>query len=164
MVFDDANFSQIRCRLIRYFAGNGADNPDDLASETMLRAVRNQAAGVIVESLEPYCLGIAHNVWLENCRSRNRQPSLPDWLQALAPAPPHAEPREACLKYCLKKALTRDEANLIQAYYGYSGAKPDHRQLAEDLRISEQQLRLRAFRIRRKLQSCIQHCMAKRNS
>lgn len=65
-----------------------------------------------------------------------------------------------CLERCMQK-LTPDNRQLVLQYYQEEKrAKIDHRrQLAEQLGIALNALRIRAHRIRASLQECVQTCL-----
>ena len=71
--------------------------------------------------------------------------------------------REECLHSCLKK-LTSEERKVIVDYYAKEKqAKIDHRnQLAQQLQITRENLRVKVYRIRRPLRKCIERCLERK--
>ena len=103
-----------------------------------------------------YFYGVAHKVHLEYVR---RKP---------APAPPplptessdEIERESDCLERCMRQ-LTADNRELLMQYYQEEKrAKINQRkQLAEQLGIALNALRIRAYRIRATPQQCVPHCL-----
>jgi RNA polymerase sigma factor (sigma-70 family) len=71
-----------------------------------------------------------------------------------------SEMREDCLRSCLQK-LTSEKRDLVLAYYAKEKqAKIDHRiEMARQLGVSTETLRVRMHRIRATLEECIKHCL-----
>src|SRR5829696_7990026 len=136
-------YELIRTGLINFFTGRGHCEAEDLADETInrvisrLHEVSNQVTG------EParYFFGVARKVQLEYLRRRV----------------PHAPPESAIdsdrveLEYrCLEKCMARlspENRDLVLRYYELDGrAKIEKRkQLAEELEIAPNALRIRAY-------------------
>jgi len=150
-------YERIRWRLIAILAARGCRIPEDLADETVDR-VAGRVADIrdsYVGDKGIYFLGVMNNVHHEYLK----RPALR----------PLVEPREdveakerihVCLDRCLDK-LAPHSRRLIERYYAQDKrAKIDLRRgLAHELGISASNLRLRALRIREKLQTCIEQCL-----
>ena len=150
-------YEKIRWRLITIFAARECPVPEELADETMDRVARRVAdiRETYVGDKALYFLGVANNVPHE-------------YLKRPAPAepPPENDTEETeraylCLERCLER-LPADSKLLIRRYYSEEKqAKIELRkQLADELGVSLNTLRLRALRIREKLQACIERCLA----
>src|SRR5262249_12867895 len=93
-------------------------------------------------------------------RLSNPPPLPPD-----PPAPPEADPdherRRDCLDRCLDR-LGRARRNLVLRYYKEDGQSKigDRKKLAEELGVDRNALRIRVYRIRAKLETCIESCLA----
>ena len=150
-------YERIRWRLIAILASRGCRIPEELADETIDRVARRvadiQATYVGDKSL--YFLGVMNNVHHEYLkRPRLSAPALP-------PADSIAkEQTYACLDKCVEK-LTPHAREIIERYYAADKrAKINLRKrIAAALGISDNNLRLRALRIRAKLQVCIERCL-----
>jgi DNA-directed RNA polymerase specialized sigma24 family protein len=71
--------------------------------------------------------------------------------------------RVECLKHCLEKLPLESREMILNYYQGEKRAKIDSRQkLADSLSLSAHVLRNRAYRLRDKLQTCVDGCMKKR--
>lgn len=69
--------------------------------------------------------------------------------------------RIACLEKCMRK-LEADERKLISIYYQSKNKIEARENLSGELEITKQNLRIRAFRIRKKLQKCVNKCVNKK--
>ena len=132
---------------------------EEIVDETIDRVVRKvpQIADSYKGDPAPYCYGVARNVIHE--WERRRRPPVP-------PPPPspdvvkEKEWRDACLRRCLKKLSPKDQ-DLLLDYYALDGREKieRRRQLAAELGISENALRIRLSRLRATLKDCMQECL-----
>jgi DNA-directed RNA polymerase specialized sigma24 family protein len=152
-----SNYEEIRWRLIAILASRGCRSPEELADETIDRVARRVAdiQDTYVGEKALYFLGVMNNVHHEYLKR-----------PALLPPPVAAddvdtrEKTHACLESCLQK-LSPNSRKLIERYYAADKqAKIDLRKLiAMEFGIGINTLRLRALRIREKLQTCIERCV-----
>jgi RNA polymerase sigma factor (sigma-70 family) len=146
----------------RWLYRAGAQNAEDLASESVLRLLRNLSNGAQIENLDAYVCQVAKNVLREFRRQKSREVELSAAIASTASlnSYPAAELLARCLECCKKQCLSELELVVIEAYYGAGPArKSQHRrELAVRLNLSENAMRLAAFRARRKLYDCIQRC------
>jgi DNA-directed RNA polymerase specialized sigma24 family protein len=150
-------YEKIRWRLIAILASRGCSIPEELADETIDRVARRVAdiqSGYTGDKAI-YFLGVMNNVHHEYLR----RPPLPRLVQP-SPDSDAKETVHSCLDSCLDK-LAPHSRQLIERYYAENKrAKIDLRKLiARELGISPTTLRLRALRIREKLQKCIDGCV-----
>jgi DNA-directed RNA polymerase specialized sigma24 family protein len=150
-------YEQIRWRLIAVLASRGCSLAEELADETIDRVARrvSDIQETYVGDKAIYFLGVMNNVHHEYLR----RPQLP----RLVERSDNVEIKEEtylCLDNCLDK-LAPHSRQMIERYYaGSKRAKIDARKLiARELGINATTLRLRALRIREKLQTCIQQCL-----
>src|SRR6185369_8477333 len=80
----------------------------------------------------------------------------------LSAEPDYAEERIGCLRTCLN-ALSIENRQLIAEYYeGEKGDKIQNRKkLVEKLGIPVNTLRMRALRLRDRLQGCVEECLSR---
>ena len=150
-------YEKIRWRLVAILASRGCATPEELADETIDRVARRVAdiQASYVGDKAIYFLGVMNNVHHEYLK----RPFMPR-----PPEPDNdVETREKthlCLDKCLDK-LTPESRRMIEQYYAENKrAKIDLRKrIAAELGIGLSTLRLRALRIRDKLQICIQQCL-----
>ena len=169
-------YIEMRRRLVQYFARKNCPAPDELAAETLHRVSRRLGEAGEIRDASPahYCYIVAKFVFLEYLRSPGRgQVSLetvPDLRDAAASTTAAAALEEQgirlnCLENCLQK-LPSDHRDLILEYYrDERRLKIDGRhRMAARLGVSVNALRIRACRIREKVEQCVHTCCARSRS
>ena len=150
-------YESIRWRLIAILASRGCADAEELADETIDRVARRvvDIAATYVGEPAIYFLGVMNNVHHEYLK----RPLLPR-LTEVADDSEERERTHQCLEKCLSQ-LTFNSRRLIEQYYAEDKhAKIDlRRKIARELGINLNTMRLRALRIRAKLQICIQMCL-----
>jgi DNA-directed RNA polymerase specialized sigma24 family protein len=164
-------YERLRRRLIRLFEWRGAAVPEELADVTLNRVAQRLQDGVHILAKDPflYVRGVAHMVFLESLRKQRqeaaalRQVALEHRLQNQTELESRAEheARLRCLRTCLLE-LSEEKRNLILRYYHADAARSDQRtEQAVALGVSRDVLRLRAHRIRSRLEECVGRCMTR---
>jgi len=157
-----AKYQQIHSDLIRFFEWRGCPFPDQHADETLNRVAKKVFAGEEIRDLKKYSFGVARLLYLEiqKASARERQ-ALRDLPELNTSRNEEHELRLDCLRLCLK-GLTADQVDLIFNYYrGEKSEKIKHRKtLASRLQISLNTLRMRALRLREKLEACVEECLS----
>jgi len=150
-------YEKIRWRLVAILASRGCLTPEDLADETIDRVARRlpEIQATYVGDKAIYFLGVMNNVHHEYLR----RPVLP----RLVEPDQNLELKERthlCLDQCLNR-LAPYARQLIERYYAEDKrAKIDLRKrIARELGINPTSLRVRALRVRDKLQTCIEQCL-----
>lgn len=150
-------YEQIRWRLVTILAARGCTLAEELADETIDRVARRvtDIQQTYVGDKAIYFLGVMNNVHHEYLR----RPPPPRLIQTTE----DVEAREEihfCLDNCLAQ-LAPYSRQLIERYYAANKqAKIDLRKMiAREMGIKASSLRLRALRIREKLQTCIERCL-----
>src|SRR5712691_8554073 len=150
-------YEKIRWRLIAILASRGCRVPEELADETIDRVARRVAdiRAAYVGDQANYFLGVMNNVHHEYMK----RPTFPQLVEGDDDVEAN-EMTHRCLDKCLDK-LAPHSRNLIERYYASDKqAKIDLRKrIAAEFGISLNNLRLRALRIREKLQVCIEQCL-----
>jgi DNA-directed RNA polymerase specialized sigma24 family protein len=162
-----SEYLKLRGNLETVFEWNRCDDPEGLTDE-----VFDRVAGKIRKVRESYqgdpkrfFYGVARNLIKEHKLKANRQVPLEDYEAPPADVTGDSAElvsiREDCLQECLGK-LDQESAGLIVGYYaGQKQAKIDQRaKLAGKYRLTIETLRVRAFRIRAKLELCIRTCLS----
>ena len=132
---------------------------EEIVDETIDRVVRKvpQIADSYKGDPALYCYGVVRHViheWLRRPRPLAPLPWPDSWEEK--------EPRYACLDRCMDE-LPPEDKRLVLDYYTDDG-RPKierRRQLAAELGISENALRIRMCRLRAALKDCIQECLKK---
>ncbi len=151
-------YEQIRRRLITIFAARGCATPEELADETIDRVARRvpDIANDYVGDQARYFFGVANNVHHEYLK-RPPDPELPT---ASAKNEPDKETIHQCLERCLAKFSDAERQMILHYYSQQKKAKVDlHKQMAEEMGITINTLRLRVLRMKEKLQPCLARCL-----
>lgn len=150
-------YEEIRWRLIAILISRGCRSAEELADETIDRVARRlvDIQETYVGEKVLYFLGVMNNVHHEYLK-RPVMPRLPvpDDDAGMK------EKTHLCLEKCLGH-LAPHSRSLIEAYYAADKqARIELRKLiAAEFGIGINNLRLRALRIRAKLQACIEQCL-----
>jgi DNA-directed RNA polymerase specialized sigma24 family protein len=155
-------YLEIRNNLTRFFEWRGCSFPEDHADETINRMAKRVAEGEEILNYSGYAIGVARLLLLEINKGRQREQSA---LAEISAAPEVYVPEDSdetrltCLRSCLQ-TLSPDNRELILQYYqGEKGEKIENRKkLLNRLGIPVNTLRMRALRLREKLQACVEEC------
>ena len=155
-------YLRVRKDLVRLFEWRGCSTPDDYADETMNRCARKIAQGEQIRDLKTYSIGVARMLVREMARERcRRERPLDEALEpCTTPCASHndCEDRAEALRQSLDE-LSQDDRFLILNYY--EGDKREkiktRKMLSELFGIGASTLRMRALRIREKLQLCTEN-------
>jgi DNA-directed RNA polymerase specialized sigma24 family protein len=156
-------YLEIRSNLMRFFEWRGCSFPEDHADETINRIAKRVAEGEEILNFSGYAMGVARLLLLEINKGRQReQLALAEIGHAseFYEEKDDGEKRLVCLRSCLQ-TLTTDNRDLILEYYqGEKGEKIQNRKnLMGRLGIPVNTLRMRALRVREKLQMCVEECV-----
>ena len=151
-------YEQIRWRLITIFAARGCSTPEELADETIDRVARriSDIADDYVGDKARYFFGVANNVHHEYLK----QPAI-----AEIDSPPVEEEQDkervhGCLERCLSRLDAADRAMVLRYFSQDKRAKVElHNDMADEMGITINTLRLRVLRLKQKLQPCVERCL-----
>lgn len=151
-------YEQIRGGLINYFTFRAPCDAEDLADETINRVISRlpDIQNYVNGERAPYFFGVARKVQLEYLRRKTPQPPSDPGVDS-----ERVEVEYQCLELCIRK-LSEENRELVLRYYQADGRQKieDRKQLAEELGIAPNALRIRAYRIRAALQKCLEKCVA----
>ena len=164
-------YEQVRRGLVYFFQCRGGTFPEDHADETLNRVACKLARGEEIRDPYTFVYGVARMILLEVFKQREKERLA--LVNAFESERPAAEVRETeeheskmeCLRHCLEK-LPPETRNFITRYYqGLKRSKIENRRLlASQLQIPLNALRLRARRIREKLETCMDQCLRKQET
>lgn len=162
-------YEKIRRSLIGIFLGRGVYEAEELADEVINRITHKLPELVDFYTGEPmlYFFGVADKVYLEWLRreKRAREVSRSANLSIESNETKLAIEKEFdCLEKCLA-ALPADQYRLVTEYYGEDESKKKIRKrlaMGNEMGLSNDALRAKAYRIRARLKECVQLCMAKK--
>jgi RNA polymerase sigma factor (sigma-70 family) len=156
-------YLRLRRDLVRLFEWRGCSTPDDYADETINRCARKIQQGEEIRDVATYSIGVARMLLREMCRDRSRLNRSLDEIPEPSVSPETGNDQEyrvEALRLSLQE-LSHDDRFLILNYYqGDKSNKIETRKmLSEMFGIGASTLRMRAMRIREKLQLCTRNYM-----
>ena len=169
-------YERIRQRLMNFFEYRGCSSPDDYADMTINCAAKKISEGSQIYSSDPlsFFIGIARNFLLEYWRLAPKTAASLDGL----PVTDHpavdaietmqreedlsrSEAELECLQECLDQTDGQNRDLIVGYYVGEKTQRIENRKrLAAELDLEPAALRLRAFRVRTKLEGCVKGCLA----
>jgi DNA-directed RNA polymerase specialized sigma24 family protein len=158
-----ARYEELRGTLIRLFRWRSCSVPEDLADEALRRAIARSAAGEPIEDITRFVHGVARLIALEDYRQEARREVAAETSNVLLMHQPQPDRRMECLDRCLE-TLPQPDRELIVSYYSGSGGEKieNRRLLAGAHSLSIPALRVRAHRMRERLESCLFRCLEDR--
>ena len=150
-------YEEIRTRLIKVFTCRGCYEPEDLTDETINRVIKrlHEIQGHFKGDQAKYFYGVANKVHLEYLRRKRLQP-----VEVPEADSNRIEIEFKCLEHCLDHLTAENRYLVLQYYQLERKARIDRRkQLAKELGIKVNALRIRAHRIRAGLQACVEECL-----
>jgi len=158
-------YLEMRGALIRLFEWRGCPFPEDHADETINRVARRISEGEEIRDPAKYSVGVARMLLLEIYKERAKERGALSEMASSEAAQYEfeaLEPRVECLGRCLQ-SLSPDNRELILQYYqGEKGEKIETRKrLTDRFKVPINTLRMRALRLREKLQVCVEDCLQK---
>jgi RNA polymerase sigma factor (sigma-70 family) len=160
-----AMYVQLRYDLAKIFTWRRCTDPEGLTDQVFDRVAKK------VHDLRPiyegdprnYFHGVARNLIKEDLKKLKTQTSFKSDVPETPADDKDAETadmRQECLHACLQ-ALSAEKRQLIVDYYSREKqAKIDQRsELARQLGVSVETLRVRVYRIRETLEQCIERCL-----
>ena len=150
-------YEKIRLRLIRIFACRSCCDPEELADNTI-----NVVASKIdwlhenfIGDPPLYFYGVAKKIYLESMKPKAlpEPPPLPDTSEI--------EQECNCLDQCVEQELTQSERKLVFRYHEKEKGEKIRvrKQIAEELGISMNALRIRVHNLHSRLRPCIEQCL-----
>jgi DNA-directed RNA polymerase specialized sigma24 family protein len=149
-------YERLRGRTIGLLRWWGAADAEDLADLALDRVARKLDEGAMIAdgSLGAYVRGVARMIFYE---SRRRPQVQRHDLPLISPPALDEEAVYACLDSCLA-ALEPAERDLMLRYYGPGKPAEVRRDLASHVGVTLTALRIRAHRLRLKLEQCVRAC------
>ena len=157
-------YLELRANLARFFEWRGCPFPEDHADETINRAAKRVSEGEAIQSPSAYLFGVARMLLLEIHKERAKERQALGELAFSQGGQSYqfeeSEPRAECLRRCLESLPAEGRELILNYYQGEKGPKIENRKrLSERLDVSPNTLRMRALRLRERLQSCVADCL-----
>lgn len=165
-------YETLRAKITKSFAWKGCPetHADALADQTLDRVAGKIANGEAIENLNAYALQVVRFVWLEHSRKLKEDAVGDDKMPESSVAPDieilhEPDVRLRCLRKCMVEVVSNDEDRmLIVGYYDADAGeknKDARRNLAAKFGLTTTTLKVRACRIRERLERCINECARK---
>lgn len=139
---------------------------DELADRTLDRVATKLAAGEQVENVYAFSAAVARFIWLEHTR-KDKTDAVGDDLPEVAVEPvielDDPDARMRCLRRCVATKFNDEDRQLVVNYYDTDAdekAKTARRRLAESFGLTLNALKVRACRLRVRLEACINDCVS----
>lgn len=161
-------YEVLRSKLISYFDWRNSTFPEDHADEALNRVIRKIEGGEELRDVSTYVFGVARMMLLEIARRMQNERSALHELPTATPIDTESDEMQErfdCLRQCLA-TLPQKSRELITEYYEGDGpAKINRRkQLAANLGMQLNALRIRACRLREKLEECMGRCLVSKGA
>jgi RNA polymerase sigma factor (sigma-70 family) len=170
-------YELMRRQLIKFFECRNCTIAQELADETINRVTRKISEGetILPNALSAYFYGVARNVWREHINNPEKTvfsiddpESAHHSIEPLA-ADSHLNLEKAlleqmleCLDSCLGELSEKEQEIVLVYYEGECGAKiANRKKIASLFDMNINNLRIRVYRIREKLERCVQLCSSK---
>jgi DNA-directed RNA polymerase specialized sigma24 family protein len=170
-------YEWMRLKLMKFFEWRGCLPPEEYTDKVIDRVAKKIAEGEDIRASDPYVYfhGVARFVVMERWREPEReQESLDEMPPSLSPsenpeelkerelAKAQLEKRLDCMNHCLDKLPPESRDMILQYHQGEGGAKIKNRkEMAARLQMPLNALRIRAHRIRDRLEACVEDCASK---
>lgn len=149
-------------KLVRFFEWKCCRDAEHLVDVTFNRVARKLCEGQAIENVRAFSRGVAEIVLKESWKQQDRlapEQAIESISYESVDDDDMRERRLKCLDECLAKQPPENRA-LVLDYFGQEAkAKEIHDTMATRLGISLNALRIRVFRIREKLEKCLELCM-----
>jgi RNA polymerase sigma factor (sigma-70 family) len=149
-------YLRMRRDLVRLFEWRGCCTPEDYADETINRCARKIEQGEEIRDVATYSIGVARMLLREMCRDRSRLARSLDEIPEPSVSPEIGsdhEDRVEALRLSLEELSHEDRFLILNYYQGDRSDKIKTRKmLSKMFGIGASTLRMRAMRLREKLQ------------
>jgi DNA-directed RNA polymerase specialized sigma24 family protein len=151
-------YEKIRVRLIRIFSSRGCFEAEDLADQT-INVILGKIDWLIENYVgEPalYFYAVAKKIFLDHWKKKTPRPLPPPAADST-----EIELQSHCLEQCLQRELTQAEQGLVLKYHECDGHDRIvlRKELAKQLGISLNALRIRLFHLLSRLRPCVINCV-----
>jgi DNA-directed RNA polymerase specialized sigma24 family protein len=161
-------YETLRIKLAQLLKWRGCldSHADDLADVALDRVAAKLASGEQVDNINAFAAGVARFIWLEHSR-KNRMDAVGDDLPEIPiepSLPEDPDERIKCLRRCVATKFNDDERQLVISYYDTDRdekTKSARKRLAENLGLTMNALKVRACRLRMRLETCINDCVSR---
>jgi hypothetical protein len=164
-------YEEIRWKLIRFFQWSSCLDAERLADEAFDRVAEKLIGNEEnIQNVVAFLWGVARKIRLEALRTNSRTVLLadlsdaaPSFVDRLTTCNSQNEPVEdkrrlKCLRRCIQ-SLSASDRRLLLEYYSPRNRISGRRKLAQEYRLTKVALRVRANRLRSKVEALIKECL-----
>lgn len=163
-------YEEIRQSLIKILTWRRCNKAEDVADEVISRVTEKLPELVKHYKGDPalYFYGVAKRVLLEYRKGEKLHVPLSEVNEReIAPSQEQSgepERMRECLKLCLQSLSPKKRETIMAYYLRDKQAKIDNRkEMARQMGVAGNTLRVRAYRIRAALEECVKRCLGRRN-
>jgi hypothetical protein len=149
---------QIRKKITKYLVRKGCPDSEELFDETRDRVIEIVNSGQEYDNADALFYSVARNVWLEEQRKIKPEPLAED-IPGSSWETENKELTAGCLETCLGKLRAGERKFIVQYYEGQGQGKIEGRKQMAGAHGGDNIVRIKAFRIRAKLRTCITDCV-----
>lgn len=157
-------YERIRKKVVRFFIHKGRRDPDTLFDITVDRVVKIVDRGAQYSSPLALSIGVAINIDREK-RKKPDPEQLDDYIDPPAPEPDDdkvlLEQRLRCMEQCLDELPKDDRYLMIKYHEGEGRERINSRKQLADEHGGSNPLRIKVFRLRASLRTCVNGCLAR---
>lgn len=165
-----ANYEKLRMRLVKFFEWRNCEMSEELTDVVFDRVLRKITEGEEIQNVTAYSATIAQFVFKEYLRSNERQNQLIEdapevqnlKAKEIISGDDAIDPRQNCFDKCLAE-FSEENRKFIIAYYDTDEKTmiASRKRLAQELETNLNTLRIRACRLKSKLEDCTLKCCGK---
>lgn len=162
-------YEELRLKISHLLRWRGCaeSHADELADRTLDRVAAKLSAGEVVENVNAFAAAVARFVWLEHSR-KNKADAAGDDLPEVSIDPDlgfldEPDERMKCLRGCFAGSMNDDDRRLVLGYYDTDAdekATSARKRLADSFGLTINALKVRACRLRMRLEACVNDCVA----
>ena len=150
-----ALYEELRRSLIRYFSFRGLHDSDLVADEVIDRVVVKFGDGAVIDNVQRYSFGVARLILLEKFRKQRLEREGLVELGKTNGSNVDSDELLESLRQCMTE-LTENEQALLMNYYSSRSKDLEKReQLAREHGTTINGLRLKVFRLKKRLEGCV---------
>lgn len=155
-------YNELRNSLVRFFQIKGDFDPDEAADLTLDRAALKIPQDTSIENLTGYCFGVARFIFLERVRHAKKLNAAADEFYRMKNSSGivrETDDEFFAFRECFEK-LTSAEKLFLRDYFAdlpFSELDKRRRQTCLESGITLNNLRLKVFRLRRRLEDCVKN-------
>ncbi len=152
-------YAKLRDSLTRFFQIKGDAAADEAADETLDRVAAKLGENILISDLTKYSFGVARLVFLEHLRKTNKEKKAFENYRAENAHQNFDEETDdfSPFRECFE-SLPNEDKSILRAYFDdlpQTKLIENRQKLTVNLGIAMNNLRLKIFRLRRRLEDCV---------